>query len=1335
MSGSYNPANAAMNQNMLWGPDSMFDQSVHTASTPSDHSGYNSLSHHPGNNFASMPPNFIPNTTINGQYATTLEPGAEINVNNAAIHNLHPGENTGPEFQSYNPHDGHENEFYSEDEEDDEADEDERVDDEMEDQITDNTNEAPSFDQGTGEHVTDKICTNPLTGPASGLPNHVFHAQGPVSHTYPATVANVQSSNAATGAFVPMTMHNSPQALLAMDPRRYQAQMHGLMPAQYHDQNFNNAFGPGEQFVMQNPEHMRHLQQLHHQQLLSQQMRSQDGQHPKYALNSSPNGRQMAYGQIPNHTQYGNGGLASRDNNPPHPHMSLQVHQSSPSQDVLAIQQQPVSSVYMMNGDGQQFTETGPRSAKRGVDEVITINDSNSDEADFDGNHTINTNKKTKLEFQENKPGNATGGPITIDSSDDEVQITKVIPKVDKEANRIVCIGRLDPCFAMAFKVPNPGHLPEKLTHWPRMRVKIRDSQHNSGLMFILTDPAGADFAKLDPTTARVMRKTIDLSERKLLLEKLEIYLKRRPMIPGEEAGDAYPAGVSYQYSLDFTFNLPKKYAAEVAAFVKRFSLHLTDKGLRKVVPEDEPQDEEEVEMWMPRAGNSNPMESEDAVEREALLMINSFTTSGEIGELEQPSIVVSPLLDHQKKALYFMTEREKNPFVNEVDERFLIWKPKMEDGNPVYYNKALDMNYSTMPNPSLGGILADDMGLGKTLSILALIATTLPQANIFGLRPPTVLKNGSQKQKLKATLVIVPKTLLEANWQKQIDTHLAKDSVKVVLFYGPDRARDLKAFKNADIVITTYGIIEADSRTPASRGGPILSRADWFRIVLDEAHTIRNQDTNRARACCVIEAPRRWAVTGTPIQNHIMDFGSLCTFLRLHPFDTKARFQKHIEVPFRDENPVVLSRLRIIVDTMTLRRTKDNLGLPEKIDAPVQIEMSDKERQLYDVLELNTFKQIKAMTHNRTKMAAGTMGHFLKKLGILRQFCAHKQDMLSQDDLKLLKGFTADAPIEIEDDEDEEVEMNNALDMLNMLKDCDRDYCEYCKEKIQFANEAPEDETEESTPPPDACIGYMNACYHLICPKCINKFTKEQKDNIIPHAPNHYGCRTCDRAVRTDIVEFTRNTVQAFFRRREELRAKPRIAKQLGTYTGPSSKVLYLLSNCQQFKEWNAAHPDDLPMKAVVFTYWTTHLDLIEIALEDHDVKFTRLDGRMGHRQRLDAINQFEQDKETIIFLVSIGAGGVGLNLTSANVVFIMEPQWNPQAEQQAVDRVHRIGQTRTVRVARLIAADSIEEKIQKIGARKLELARVTLTKKLGRKEEREQKMKELQSLFTRRR
>ena len=97
-------------------------------------------------------------------------------------------------------------------------------------------------------------------------------------------------------------------------------------------------------------------------------------------------------------------------------------------------------------------------------------------------------------------------------------------------------------------------------------------------------------------------------------------------------------------------------------------------------------------------------------------------------------------------------------------------------------------------------------------------------------------------------------------------------------------------------------------------------------------------------------------------------------------------------------------------------------------------------------------------------------------------------------------------------------------------------------------------------------------------------------------------------------------------------------------------------------------------------------------------------LDGRTTYRQA--RVNRFQEDPDCRLFLISLKAGGQGLNLTAADYIYILDPWWNPAVEAQAVDRAHRIGQTRPVFAYRLIARDTVEEKIVSMQARKRELA-----------------------------
>ena len=125
---------------------------------------------------------------------------------------------------------------------------------------------------------------------------------------------------------------------------------------------------------------------------------------------------------------------------------------------------------------------------------------------------------------------------------------------------------------------------------------------------------------------------------------------------------------------------------------------------------------------------------------------------------------------------------------------------------------------------------------------------------------------------------------------------------------------------------------------------------------------------------------------------------------------------------------------------------------------------------------------------------------------------------------------------------------------------------------------------------------------------------------------------------------------------------------------------------------------------KVLIFSSFVKHLDLVQEKIESKNWKFSKLTGKTSNRP--EVIKQFQEDKDNHIFLISLKAGGVGLNLTSADYVFIIDPWWNPAAENQAINRAHRIGQDKKVFVYRFITEDSIEEKIQVLKSKKSALA-----------------------------
>jgi SNF2 family DNA or RNA helicase len=125
---------------------------------------------------------------------------------------------------------------------------------------------------------------------------------------------------------------------------------------------------------------------------------------------------------------------------------------------------------------------------------------------------------------------------------------------------------------------------------------------------------------------------------------------------------------------------------------------------------------------------------------------------------------------------------------------------------------------------------------------------------------------------------------------------------------------------------------------------------------------------------------------------------------------------------------------------------------------------------------------------------------------------------------------------------------------------------------------------------------------------------------------------------------------------------------------------------------------------KVLIFSSFVTHLELVKQYIESKSWKYSLLTGQTTNREKV--INEFQDDAENHIFLISLKAGGVGLNLTQAGYVFIIDPWWNPASENQAVSRAHRIGQEKQVFVYRFITEKSIEEKIQHLKERKSSLA-----------------------------
>jgi SNF2 family DNA or RNA helicase len=642
-------------------------------------------------------------------------------------------------------------------------------------------------------------------------------------------------------------------------------------------------------------------------------------------------------------------------------------------------------------------------------------------------------------------------------------------------------------------------------------------------------------------------------------------------------------------------------------------------------------------------------------------------------------------------------------------------------------------------------------MGLGKTLSILSLVVQTLDESMEWAKMSPCAAQASEQchsrkgknpplpacepaplSQNSKTTLLVSPLSTI-ANWEEQIKQHIKPGTLKYYIYHGAGRIKDIKKLAEYDLVITTYGSVasEFNHRSKKKQGKFPLEEINWFRIVLDEAHMIREQSTQQSKAICRLSAQRRWAVTGTPVQNRLEDLGALMTFLRIKPFDERGGFAQYIMAPFKMCDPEILPKLRLLVDSITLRRLKDRIDLPPRHDKLVKLDFSDEERALYEIFAKNASDRVKVIVGQREKSLGGkSYVHILQSILRLRLICAHGKDLLGEEDLKVMNGLSKDSAIDLDSDDDDDqpsLTPRQAYDMYNLMKETNADVCLFCTRKI-----GPNEAVESDAEPKDEIIGHMTPCYHILCTGCIDKYKGIVEE--LAQGQSQAFCPICNQHIKLSYFALRQGGVEDD----EDSRMKTKSGKhtkEIMSYSGPHTKTKALIHDLLVSKQESELLPLEAPIKSVIFSGWTAHLDLIQMALEENGIKYTRLDGKMTRTARGAALDSFREDPSIHVILVSITAGGLGLNLTTANKVYVMEPQYNPAAEAQAVDRVHRLGQKREVETVRYIMQDSFEEKMLELQEKKKKLASLSMDsegrKSMDKAEAARKRLEDLRSLF----
>jgi len=883
------------------------------------------------------------------------------------------------------------------------------------------------------------------------------------------------------------------------------------------------------------------------------------------------------------------------------------------------------------------------------------------------------------------------------------------------------------------------------------MKVMLRRRPGSNTSIIGCIDPQEKDFGTIDARSAAALAPLMDSVKTTKI--RFQARLDMRERKPFEHPGQQ----VSDSYSITINVYAPRKYAKGIGQVCSRSQLWLraplaVDRGIEVFNPhepkDNAPAKKSSLIASTARYGSAAYItRTNEEVRKDVLRIFDTLKESDELPGMEPCSLVKTKLLPHQKQALWFMTEREKgkskvelhNRNEEEMEEPFSLWQENIRPSGEVrWYNVITGHEVKEDPGPTLGGILADVMGLGKTLNVLSLIAGSLGEAEIWARQKPDAPKYEDDPvpvMNTKGTLLIAPLSTI-TNWEDQIKAHLKRKSLTYYVYHGSKRTDDIYELRNFNVVITSYSVVSADfDRRSRKRVNSPLTELNWFRIVLDEAHMIREQTTRQSKAVCVLPAQRRWAVTGTPVQNRLDDLGALIKFLRIKPFEEKGNFQQFIIAPFKSMDTEILPKLRLLVDSITLRRGKDKINLPKREERHVKLKFSEAEQGLYDYYSLESRQRLKAMMSKKEGKGLGgsAYAHILRAILRLRLLCAHGSELLSDDDLNMAKGFSVTNAIDLEDEDDFRPDRTprQAFEMLRMMKDANMDFCGKCEKRIASTRENLDEELD-SDADEDETIGYLTPCNQVICPKCIKSFEEELREEVGPD--NYVKCTLCETYIRVTFFELKQKEIEADEESQRVIKQNPRLAKHTGRYTGPHTKTKALLEAMAIDQEWSDAHPDEMPIKSVIFSGWTSHLDLIQIALTDNKIEFTRLDGSMTRANRNAALNAFATSTDITCMLVSLTAGGLGLNLTAASRVYVMEPQFNPAAEAQAIERVHRLGQKRDVLIRKFIMENSFEEKMVELQEKKQSLASLSMERdnmKLGRAEAAKQKMEELKSLF----
>ncbi|KAI0011075.1 DNA repair protein RAD16 [Xylariaceae sp. FL0662B] len=561
------------------------------------------------------------------------------------------------------------------------------------------------------------------------------------------------------------------------------------------------------------------------------------------------------------------------------------------------------------------------------------------------------------------------------------------------------------------------------------------------------------------------------------------------------------------------------------------------------------------------------------------------------------------------------------------------------------------------------GGLLGDEMGLGKTIQAVSLIMSDYPAKT--------------------PSLVLVPPVAL-MQWTAEIDSY-TDGRLKTLVFHGTNsKAKNLsvKDLKKFDVILMSYNSLESIYRKQEKgfkrkegvyKEKSSVHQIKFHRVILDEAHCIKTRTTMTAKACFALKVEYRWCLTGTPLQNRIGEFFSLIRFLNISPFAsyfckqcTCSCLEWSMDADGKCTHCKHHSMRHVSVFNQELLNPIQKYG------------NQGPGREAFQRLRLITDRiMLRRLKRNHTD----SMELPVKEIYVDRQFFGEEENdfanSIMRSGQRKFDTYVAQGVL-----------LNNYANIFGLIMRM-RQVADHPDLILKKTAEGGQNILVCCICDEPAEEAVRSRCKHDFCRSCAKSYVNSQ---------NEPDCPQCHIPLSIDLEQPEIEQDEALVKKSSIIN---RIKMENWT---SSSKIELLVHSLHRLRSEKASH------KSIIFSQFTTMLQLIEWRLRRAGLTTVMLDGSMTPAQRQATINHFMTNVDVECFLVSLKAGGVALNLTEASHVFIVDPWWNPAAEWQSADRCHRIGQTRPCTITRLCIEDSVESRIVQLQEKKTNMINSTI-------------------------